>query len=234
MQVFYIGRLPSGLMARIYGDTDPRELPLYGQREAASLLRVPRGTLRGWLSESEGAHPVIRISDPEAGRLSFNNLVEGYVLRSLRTKHDVPIRAVRRAVRYAEQQLAIDRLLLRRELRWSGDLFWEELSELINLSESGQLAMREVVESYLNRVEWDEDTNLPTRLFPRVITAPNAKNVVIDPRIAFGQPTISGTGVATSIVARRVDAGETVGAVARDYGVSPSKVREALVYETAG
>ena len=91
---------------------------------------------------------------PDAGgRLPFNNLVEAYILRSLTQKHAVTLDAVRRAVRYAEDGMGVARLLLRQELRWSGDLFWDELSDLVNLSQSGQLALRDVMASYLERVE---------------------------------------------------------------------------------
>ena len=219
---------------RIYGDSDPRDLPLYGQREAARFIGVGRSTLRGWVGGiARGSAPAVLRPPSSDGRLSFNNLVEGYILRSLTQKHDVTLDAVRRAVRYAETELGVSRLLLRRELRWSGDLFWDQLSELINLSQSGQLALKDVMASYLERVDWDDESNLPRRLFPRVESDPIAKSVVIDPRVAFGSPTVSGTGVPTSVVAGRIDAGESVGDVAHDYGAEPEAIRNAVVYERA-
>lgn len=220
-------------MARLTPNSDLRDLPLYGQREAAHILGLSPSTLRGWASESTGGS-LLRLPEGEGGRLSFNNLVEAYVLRSLRRKHAVTVPAIRRALDYAERELGVSRLLLRQELRWSGDLFWDELSTLINLSESGQLAMREVVDSYLNRVEWDEESNLPVRLFPRVISEPAARSVVIDPRVSFGQPTVAGIGVATAIIAQRFDAGESLDVLAADYSAPLDALKHALVYEGAG
>lgn len=224
----------------LYGGADPRDLPLYSQWEAAHFIGVSPSTIRGWInrraqSGPEGSRfrePLIIVPDENDGRLSFNNLVEAYVINSLRTKHAVSIKAVRQALQYAEEELGVDRLLLRRELCWSGDLFWDELSSLINLSRSGQFAMRQVVESYLHRIDWDEATGLPIRLFPFITTKSEAKSVVIDPRISFGQPTLRGKGVSTAVIARRVDAGEEVADVARDYDVDVDLVHDALIYET--
>ena len=58
--------------------------------------------------------------------------------------------AVRDALTYAEEALGIERLLLRDELRTSGqDLFLEQLGSLITLSRSGQMAMRRLLAAYL-------------------------------------------------------------------------------------
>jgi hypothetical protein len=50
---------------------------------------------------------------------------------------------VRTAVRFAEKSLHITRLLLHKDLRThAGEVFLEKYGELLNLSASGQLAMR--------------------------------------------------------------------------------------------
>lgn len=186
---------------------------------------------------SRVSEPVIRVPESQGGRLSFNNLVEAYVLNLLRSRHDVSMRAVRRAVKYAEREMDIERLLLRRELRFgqASDLFWDKyLGDLTNLSKGGQLAMRKLVQDGLQRVEWDTATGLPVRLFPRIAeSAPSKKSVVIDPRVAFGQPTIMGLGLPTWAVSERIDAGEAPAEVARDYGVDIDLLMDAIVYEEA-
>ena len=52
--------------------------------------------------------------------------------------------------------------------------------------------------------------------------------VVIDPRVAFGRPTLSGTGVTTLSIAERFDAGESIEALAVDYGRTRDEVEEAI------
>lgn len=166
--------------------------------------------------------------------LSFSNLIEAHVLRALRTEHGVPLAAVRQALDYAENQLKIEHLLLREELRTSGgELFLERFGELLNLSVSGQLAVREIFEAHLRRVEWGA-LKAATRLYPFVFAeTTDAKPIIIDPTIAFGRPVIDRAFVSTRSIVERIDGGEDLADVAADYEVSVDAVKEAVVFERA-
>lgn len=219
---------------------DPYSLPLYSQREAAHIIGASPSTVRSWVMtvarRARASDPVIRLPDGSDGRLSFHNVVEAYVLNQIRRHARVPMPDVRRAVSFAERELGVERLLVRRELRWEagGHLFWAELSQLANLSLSGQIVMREIVDASLHRMEWDEATGLPRRFFPPIETDTAARSVVVDPRVGFGQPTLAGTGVGTTLIARRIDAGEDIADIARDYEVDEQALKQALVYERPG
>jgi uncharacterized protein (DUF433 family) len=157
------------------------------------------------------------------------------VLRSLRTEHGVPLPAVRKALGYAERELQIDQLLLREELRTlGGEIFLDRYGELINLSASGQLAMRKVFEAHLKRVEWGPMRS-PVRLYPFLLTegAGDAKPIIIDPAISFGRPVVGRAFVSTQSIVDRIDAGEDVAEVARDYDLTQQAVEEAVLYERA-
>ena len=200
-------------------------------------------TLRSWVAgrsypTSAGPgrfQPLIHPPRRRPPTLSFSNLIEAHVLRSLRTEHGVSVRELRRALRYAEEALGVDRLLLRRELRTKGGkLFLDRYGELINLSASGQLAMRKVFEQHLERVEW-EAPQAPVRLYPFLSSDASTaeRPIAIDPRIAFGRPIVVRTGVSTRIIAERIDAGETVADLAEDYELAPAEIEEAVLYERA-
>jgi uncharacterized protein (DUF433 family) len=157
------------------------------------------------------------------------------VLRSLRTDHGVSLNALRTALRYAEHTLGIERLLLRKELcTRAGDVFLDRYGRLINLSASGQLAMRRLFEEHLKRIDWD-DRRFPVRLYPfvSVESVASAKPIAIDPTIAFGRPVVRRIGVSTRAIAERIDAGETVDELAADYDLSPTEIEEAVLYERA-
>ena len=141
---------------------------------------------------------------------------------------------VRSALLYAEEQLGISRLLLHDELLTSGgDLFLQELDHLINLSRSGQLALRKLLEDCLNRVERD-DERLPFRLYPVLPReSANARAISINPRVSFGRPALAGSGVSTQALVSRVDAGEEIAELARDYGLVESQIHDAVLYEVA-
>lgn len=222
----------------------PRETPAYTLTEAARYLRLPAATLRSWIvgrqyPTARGMSefpPLIRPASPgPPPLLSFTNLIEAHVLRSLRAEHGVEVKALRKALAYAEQKLGIDRLLLREDLRTeAGKVFLDRYGQLIDLTASGQLALRRVFDDHLQRVEWDE-SRFPIRLYPFISTLSPTPDrpIVIDPRIAFGRPIVLRHGVSTAAIAERIDAGETVAGVAADYDLDSSEVEEAVLYERA-
>jgi len=223
--------------------TDFRDQPAYGLAEAARYLRLPVATLRSWVVgrpyvKATGAartSPLIRLRQRHPPALSFWNLIEAHVLRSLRTDHGVSVQHLRKAIAFAQRELSIDRLLLNQELRTTGGrLLLERYGELMELSASGQLAMRKTLEAHLERVEWDQ-WRFPVRLFPFVAGYAEAANrpIAIDSAIAFGRPVIVRASVTTQTVSERIDAGESVDDLARDYDLTPKEIEEAVLYERA-
>ena len=217
---------------------DPRELPAYSIPESAHYLRIPRSTLRAWVGgqvcRSNGVtrsfRPIITLPDRHAPLLSFINLVEAHVLDALRREHAVPLQKVRKAIKYLSQHLDSRHPLAEQRFETDGvDLFIRQYGQLVNISQSGQLAMRKVLEAYLRRVEWD-DLGVVARLYPftrkRMIDEPKA--IVIDPRISFGRPVLAGSGIPTAVIAERYKAGESVDELADDYGRKRLEIEEAI------
>ena len=101
-------------------------------------------------------------------------------------------------------------------------------------SQQGQIQMREVIRAQLKRVRRDP-RGLPEKiiLFPAPISEngkadTTAGDIVIDPRFSFGRPVLDGYGLRTSAVVERFYAGESVEALAKDYGVPSAVVQNAL------
>jgi uncharacterized protein (DUF433 family) len=224
-------------------NTDLRDQPAYTLAEAARYLKLPAATLRSWVAgrpypKGRGVarfQPLIHPPSRQPPLVSFWNLIEAHVLRSLRTDHGVSIKAVREAVKYAERTLQIERLLLRKELRTdAGKVFLDRYGQLIELSASGQLAMRHLLEEHLKRIEWDE-WQFPVRLYPFLSGEGTSaeKAIAIDPKIAFGRPVVIRAGVSTATIAERIDAKETVEELAADYGLTASEIEQAVLFERA-
>ena len=222
---------------------DPRNQPAYPLNEAARYLKLPAATLRAWTlgrlySTAKGEsrfRPLIRPATGQPPTLSFWNLIEAHVLRALRTEHGVSIKALRKAVDFAERELDIERLLLSPELRSeAGRLFLDRYGQLIDLSASGQLAMRQVLDAHLRRVTWD-DARLPVRLHPFLVgdATGGEKPIAIDPTIAFGRPVVLSRGISTAAIAARIDAGEMPADLALDYGLTTADIEQAVVYQRA-
>lgn len=217
---------------------DRRLTPSYSLREAAHYLRIPLVTLRSWVygrkyptgKGKQFFKPLISIPDKKLTLLSFINLVEVHVLTAIRREHNIPLYKVRKALDYLKQGFPSDHPLADQNFETDGlDLFIQKYGELINISKDGQLAMKDLLQSHLKRIERDS-SGLPLKLYPftRKPQPGEPKTVVIDPLISFGRPVLSGTGIATAIIAERYKAGESMHELAEDYGRPSSEIEEAI------
>lgn len=217
-------------MPRNANRPDPRTLPAYRIGEAAHYVRVPKSTVRWWVSGRDHYGRLFEPASKQPLVLSFFNLVELHILAAIRRQHRVPLPKVRRAVDFLSREFKTEHPLLSHQLQTDGlDLFMEHSDELLNISRDGQLAMREVLQSALKRVERDAN-GVPVRLFPftRSGTEDGPQVIVIDPRVSGGRPAIARTGVATEVIADRLKAGESMEELAHDYGLTDMEIEEAL------
>jgi uncharacterized protein (DUF433 family) len=217
---------------------DIREVATYGLAEAAQYLRIPLATVRSWVlgqyyptrAGRTFFKPLIQIAGRDPRQLSFINLVELHILDAIRREHEIPMQKVRPALLYLKKDFPSNHPLAENRFETDGvRLFVEKSAQLIDLSQEGQLAMRQILGHYLKRIERDEG-GLPIRLYPftRKREPDEPRAVVIDPSLSFGRPVIAGTGVVTTIVAERYKAGESIEELAEDYAVSTLKIQEAI------
>ncbi len=213
---------------------DPRELPAYTISEAAHYLAVPAATIRYWSVGRDDYAPLIEVPAHAPTLLSFLNLTELHVLAAIRRKHEVKMPSVRKAIQYLADNAghAMDKRypLLSRELETDGlDLFTEQYGQLINISQAGQTAMREIISAALHRIDRDP-AGVPIKLYPftRAAMDQTPAIVVIDPRLSAGRPVIAGTGLATQLIAERYKAGESISDLAHDYERGHEEIEEAI------
>jgi len=221
--------------ADIYGGRDPRTLPFYTLAEAAKIVGMPRPTVRVWVAGRGKARAIFPPADPKRLQLSFLDLIQVYVLRSLRTVHEVKMSAAKAALKELERHsktthpLATENLLTAR-----GGVFLEKYNALIRLDASSQIVIRQVLEQALRRVNRDA-AGKPIALFP-VRSGWDSQDqgpIAVNPSIAFGQPVVAGTRVLTAEVASRINAGDTAADVAEDLRLTDAQVRDALLFEKA-
>ncbi len=220
----------------------PREIPTYTLGEAAQYLRIPRTTIRDWVtgrSLQDGtvtrrSQPIIPVSKSTPRLLSFINLVEVHVLDAIRRQHNISLDKVRKAIQFLQKQFPSQHPLVDHNFETNGiNLFIEKYGQLINITQEGQLAIKNIMKAHLKRIERDAK-GIPQKLYPfthkRAFYSGEIEpaTVVIDPRVSFGRPSIIGTGIPTSIIAERYKAGETVEDLAEDYGLQPLQIQEAI------
>ncbi len=173
--------------------------------------------------------------------LSFINLVECHILSAIRRFHSVPLKNVRGALAYLNEQMPSAHPLVDQTFETDGiDLFIEAYDQLINVSQQGQTVMRDIMSAYLQRVDRDQQGKV-LRLFPLTRTteptapqiARSPRIIVIDPFVAFGKQTIAGSGIPTAVIADRYKTGESIGELAEDYDRPIDEIEEAIRSELA-
>ena len=219
----------------IYGGRDPRTLPFYSIAEAAKIVGMPNPTVRVWVAGRGETPAIFPVADPKRLLLSFLDLIQVYVLRSLRTVHEVKMSAAKVALKQLQRySKATHPLAAENLLTAGGGVFLEKYNALIRLDASSQIVIRQILEQALRRVDRDS-AGRPVILFPmrsgwdRQDDGP----IAVNPSVAFGQPVVAGTRVRTAEVASRINAGDTAAEVAEDLHLSAEQVRDALIFEKA-
>jgi uncharacterized protein (DUF433 family) len=163
--------------------------------------------------------------------MSFWNLVEVYVLASIRRHYGVRLQKVRIALDYVAKNLGNPRPLISQQFFTDGaDLFVKRFSQLVSASEHGQVVIREALVGALSRIRRDPD-GLASGLYPWLREPDEGRSVEIDPQRAFGRLVVAGTGVPTEALAERWRAGDSIDHLAKDYGLRRDQVEAALRFE---
>ena len=221
---------------QMYSTREAYRLPLYTLRQAAHLTGLANATVRSWTQTADTG----LIQPAAAGGLSFLNLVELHVLASIRKHHQLSLPKIRYAVQYVRRELKTEHPLAEQQFETDGaDLFIRALDDtLVNASKHGQVAIRELMNAYLQRIQRAPD-GFPLRLFPvyrhdvdtvqEVQQAPSF--IVVDPAIAFGRPILAENSIPVDVVVGRYKAGDSISELVEDYDLSYQAVEEALRFE---
>ena len=215
-------------------------VPLYTQREAASLVGVPSNTFHHWArgylyktiaGEQRTASPMVTTSGLGRGPVvPFVGLGEAYVLAAFR-KTGVPMQRIRPAIAWLETNIGLRAALTSERLKsdgaevlydfarsHSGDPAAEPLDELV-VVRNQQAVFRDVIQQYLQTITYRDGRLSAIRMVKYT------PEVVLDPTLNFGQPTLAARGVRVADVVDRMAAGEPLGDVAADFGLDPRDVR---------
>lgn len=208
--------------------------PLYSFAEADRIIRVSPGTSRRWLKgysfwwggEHHKMPPVTPgIGEPEA--VAFVDLMEVAAVSELR-KRRFSFKRIRQINAYCRLYLQEPRPLVTQKFKVVGqDIFLDaDFDILVDVGrEAGMLAWREVLEPFLEDVEYENE--LARRWWP----LGKKRMVVVDPDYGFGLPVVEGTGVRTEIIAERYRAGDSIDEIAYDFDVTPKQINDALRWE---
>jgi uncharacterized protein (DUF433 family) len=206
-------------------------VPAYRVFEAARYARTTNQTIRNWEHIRDDRSGIVSRRDEGEG-LSYLQLIEVGVVAAMR-KAGVTLKRIRQAREYLRSKFDYDYPFAHYRFKTDGkklvmdydQIVQSDKDKLLELNENGQLAWTPILGALLHEFEYD--TDLETVLRWRVAGLDNP--IIIDPRIAFGAPHVS--GVATWVLRERWKSGESIDDIAEDYELDPSLVFSALRFE---
>jgi len=195
--------------------------PLLTPMETARHLQIPPSTLYWWLSEEAAGAPLVHRVPPERHgwpSVPFVAIIEAYVLRSLRDL-GLTKRKVREAAATVREEFGTPYGLATSRIATDGvDIFLHYADQDLARASDGQRPIREIIDQWLQYITWDASDQSPVRLQLRQY--PDTAPVVIDPRFGWGAPVVESTKVPVDAIVRLWRAGETLDAVATEYGLT--------------
>jgi uncharacterized protein (DUF433 family) len=219
---------------RELNDGDPRfNSPMYTASEAASYLGVSRSTVTAWTRPfwvGARAEPLLTSLRGEPFTIPFIGLAEGMVLAAFR-QTGLPPKRVRDALQRLAEEMGLDHTLASHRLYADGaELFFDyarsrgdKQLRLLTVVRSGQRVFHDVIDRYLERIDYDGGWAVRVAL---PIT--DEPLLVADPTRLFCQPIFIHGAARLADVIGRIEAGEDERVVAEDFGVPLEDVRAAL------
>ena len=104
-------------------------------------------------------------------------------------------------------------------------LIWYNHLENIITADGKHQPSFKFIEEFLERIEFDKN-NVAKRFFP----LDDSRNIVVDPKHQFGQPTIIDTNIKTQTIFNLYKGGETNDNICILYDLSPAQVQDAISY----
>jgi uncharacterized protein (DUF433 family) len=218
--------------------------PIYHKAEAAHIIAVPGQTFRNWAvgyarKRLDGSHvvsaPIVTTLEPARPHgvsVPFVGLAEAYIVAAF-TKAGLPMQRIRPAVLWLQEHIGLPQALASQRLqtdgaevlwdfgRRSGDPADQNMVDGLVVVRSGQQVFRPVVRDYLTRVTYEGG-------WTRRIQLPQYGNidVVVDPWLNGGQPTVAGRGIRVIDIVNRLNASEPATDVADDYDLTVREVEQ--------
>jgi len=186
--------------------------PLYYPAYASKLVKLSTGRIKRWLQGYEFAYtkekgetlvhgksdPVIlrrKIELPEY--VSFLELIDLLFVKQF-LRHGFSLQKIRFALHelykitgechFAHKKFFVYQNLIYVDSQTGNDTF-----ELLT---GGQRAFKNFVEILGDQIDFHSDSGFPVRWYP----VGKNKQILIDPNISFGRPTVAGTGVNTETI----------------------------------
>ena len=204
-------------------------LPAYRITDAARYVSESTQLIASW--HYRETQLGVALPGKESGKpLSYLQLIEVAVVATFR-KLGLSLQCIRKARQYLAQRFNSEYPFAEFRFKTEGFHVLMDLQQveedtnmrLIVADKAGQLAWEQMMEDRLLEFDYEYELVLKWHLAGR------QSLVMIDPRVAFGAPTVS--GLPTWILKGRYQAGESVDDIMQDFRLDKVAIRDGLAFE---
>jgi uncharacterized protein (DUF433 family) len=206
---------------------------VYSVPDAADILGFPIDKIRRWIKsywENKFADDGTPYTWGEGRDRGFNfyTLVELIAIYALR-ENNVSFKKIIEARSHLKDTLNVEYPFATKKVMSDGEKFFYQIDQelLLDVNLKNQYSFKDIVEPYCNKLDFDAIDTLAERFWP----LGKDRNVVVDPKHRFGEPTISGTNIAVDIIAGMASKGEKISKIAKLYDLTEDQVTDAIEFK---
>lgn len=210
---------------------DRLRLPAYRVSDAAKYADIHHNTIYAWERTASPDAP----RRPTRAPLSYLELIEVAFVAFFKDM-GIPLQRIRNTHDHIAEYAGTDYPFVSRQFmsgRFSYRLLMEQdvpesprwPARVVMRGSNGRHSQDERVVEWFSRFDYEYEVAVRWRL------RGDASQVVVDPRISFGAPTVA--GIPTQIIAGRREAGEPLSEIASDFVISETAVLDALHFENS-
>ncbi|MBN1230480.1 MAG: DUF433 domain-containing protein [Anaerolineales bacterium] len=217
--------------------------PAYSIAEASRLVSMPRWTITRYLQGYEYDYsylghtqrttqpPVIKNEKERENYASFLDLIDLLLVKEL-LKRGFGLPTLRKALNEAREHLGTHHFA-RSVFFTSGSQIILKLPKdgnLIALLTGGQSAIPQIIESLSEKLEFEKITEygFANKWYPKGL----AGQIVIDPEVSFGRPSLIGTGIPTNnIYDLYLGENKKIKPVSKWFNISAPQIQAAVHFE---
>lgn len=200
-------------------------------KDVAYILKLDYNKVRRWIFEfwdcRFGHNETYTFGDKGFKAVNFYTLIEFYTFYKLREldfsaqkiqeAHELMSKDLNTKYPFAQDIIHVD----------NKNIWYEHLGDLMKVDKTRKRYFKDILEPFLNRIEFGKD-----RIAQKYYPLTNSKNIVVDPKHQFGQPTVSGTNIKTTTIYNLHKGGETNKNISILYNISTEKVHDAIAFHT--
>ncbi|MDH4224340.1 MAG: DUF433 domain-containing protein [Deltaproteobacteria bacterium] len=211
---------------------------IFSFSDAAKLIHIPPAKIRRWMHGVQYVRnevefkkkPVFEPAYEEA--IDFHDLIELRFIKAFMNR-GVSLAKIRKAVEFFKSALKTDFPFSSKKIFTDGKLLFYEMEGpdrekvFLDLDGKGHYSFHQVILSVAETVEYENE--IAVRWYPDK----GCTEIVVDPQFCFGHPTIRGTRIQASVVAKAFEVEKDVNAVAEWFQINPDFVNQAVKFEKA-